>query len=104
MNKQTIHFFAVVCAALLFVLIVLALGVDSTPAEETPIIEATPESSPPTEYRLVDHLTVVEFELDDGTPCVMVAAPSSRPVRLAGPSIPGQGGVSCNWNFTERNY
>lgn len=64
-------------------------------------VQAVEQSETAPQYRFEDHLTVIEFELDDGTPCIMVATRSPGRVRLAGPGIPGQGGISCNWNHTE---
>lgn len=67
------------------------------PSVSEDVPESQPEPTP--QYRIEDHLTIVEFQLNDETPCVMVFAPSSGPIRLAGPSIPGKAGISCNWQY-----
>ena len=67
------------------------------PSVSEDVPESQPEPKP--RFRIEDHLTVLEFQLDDETPCVMVFAPSSGPIRLAGPSIPGKAGISCDWHF-----
>ena len=96
MTRKTKRFLLTLASVTAGFFVVLFIGAAAS-GDLTPTTEQT---EPAPQYRIEDHLTFIEFELDDGTPCVMVSSPSSRPVRLAGPSIPGRGGVSCNWGYT----
>ena len=87
-------FFFIVCASVGVAIGIFLWDYSVAPNNEHEQVE------PKQRYRVEDHLTFIEFELDDGTPCVMVAAPGVR-TGLSG-SVPGKGGVSCDWDYNRR--